>query len=47
MQVTVNGVPATDANHKQAYVQQEDIFFSQLTVWEVRGLDLPLCSVNG
>lgn len=36
MQVTVNGVDATASNHKQAYVMQEDVFFSQLTVWEVR-----------
>jgi ABC-type multidrug transport system ATPase subunit len=30
--VTVNGVPIDRAGHRQGYVQQEDIFYSQLTV---------------
>lgn len=30
--VTVNGVPIDRAGHCQGYVQQEDIFYSQLTV---------------
>ncbi len=30
--VTVNGVPHCESNHKQGYVQQEDLFYSQLTV---------------
>ena len=34
LQVTVNGVTATESNHKQGYVQQEDVFYSQLTVLE-------------
>ncbi len=36
--LTVNGLPASAANHKQAFVQQEDVFYSQLTVMEVRGV---------
>lgn len=32
--VTVNGVPITESHHRQGYVQQEDIFYSQLTVRE-------------
>jgi len=35
--VTVNGIPASESNHRQAYVQQEDVFYSMLTVKEVRG----------
>lgn len=30
--VTVNGVSMETSHHRQGYVQQEDIFFSQLTV---------------
>lgn len=30
--VTVNGTPIDRAGHRQGYVQQEDIFYSQLTV---------------
>lgn len=30
--VTLNGVPIGEAGHRQGYVQQEDIFYSQLTV---------------
>ncbi|CAG9467340.1 unnamed protein product [Pedinophyceae sp. YPF-701] len=33
-EVTVNGTPLQDAHHRVGYVQQEDIFFSQLTVRE-------------
>ncbi len=33
--LTVNGSPAAEAGHKQAFVQQDDLFFSQLTVREV------------
>ena len=37
--LTVNGSRAAEADHKQAFVQQDDLFFSQLTVREVmRGL---------
>lgn len=32
--ITVNGEAASESNHKQAYVQQEDIFYSQMTVLE-------------
>ncbi|KAK9828034.1 hypothetical protein WJX81_003580 [Elliptochloris bilobata] len=32
--VTVNGRPRDAARVRQAYVQQEDLFYSQLTVWE-------------
>jgi len=35
--VTVNDVPISKSNHRQAYVQQEDVFYSQLTVAEVGG----------
>lgn len=35
--LTVNGLAATESNHKQAYVMQEDVFYSQLTVLEVSG----------
>ena len=30
--VTVNGKARQESNHRQGYVQQEDIFYSQLTV---------------
>lgn len=30
--VLVNGVPSGHAGHRQGYVQQEDLFYSQLTV---------------
>jgi ABC-type Mn2+/Zn2+ transport system ATPase subunit len=30
--ITVNGVPVDRSAHGQGYVQQEDIFYSQLTV---------------
>lgn len=30
----VNGVPASSRNHRQAFVQQADLFFSMLTVSE-------------
>lgn len=30
--VTVNGAPHCESDHKQGYVQQEDLFYSQLTV---------------
>lgn len=30
----VNGVPSTDSNHRQAYVEQNDNFYSMLTVAE-------------
>lgn len=30
--VTVNGAPHCGSDHKQGYVQQEDLFYSQLTV---------------
>jgi len=33
--VTVNGVPIDRASQRQGYVQQEDIFYSQLTVRSV------------
>lgn len=33
--VSVNGRPATDGMHKQAYVQQDDAFYSMLTAQEV------------
>lgn len=36
--VTVNGAPASASKHAQAYVQQDDVFYSQLTVLEVRRL---------
>ena len=32
--ITVNGVPATEANHRQAYVEQDNQFYSMLTVDE-------------
>ncbi|CAL8467764.1 g7302 [Coccomyxa elongata] len=32
--VTVNGAPHCQSDHKQGYVQQEDLFYSQLTVRE-------------
>ncbi|KAK9909937.1 hypothetical protein WJX75_009739 [Coccomyxa subellipsoidea] len=32
--ITINGAPQTESNHRQAYVQQEDLFYSQLTVRE-------------
>ncbi|MEW5320304.1 MAG: hypothetical protein WDW38_011386 [Sanguina aurantia] len=34
-ELTVNGEDASSGLHKQAYVQQEDIFYSQLTVREI------------
>lgn len=33
-EITVNGVPRRDSRHRQAYIKQEDVFFSQLTVRE-------------
>ena len=30
--ITVNGVPISRSTHGQGYVQQEDIFYSQLTI---------------
>ena len=30
--VLVNGLPSGHAGHRQGYVQQEDLFYSQLTV---------------
>lgn len=36
--VTVNGHDASSSNHRQAYVQQEDVFYSMLTASET--LDL-------
>eukprot|EP00197_Chlamydomonas_leiostraca_P006364 CAMPEP_0202866206 /NCGR_PEP_ID=MMETSP1391-20130828/7260_1 /ASSEMBLY_ACC=CAM_ASM_000867 /TAXON_ID=1034604 /ORGANISM="Chlamydomonas leiostraca, Strain SAG 11-49" /LENGTH=699 /DNA_ID=CAMNT_0049546135 /DNA_START=95 /DNA_END=2194 /DNA_ORIENTATION=- len=32
--LTINGQPSTESNHRQGYVQQEDVFYSQLTVME-------------
>ncbi|BDA42587.1 Protein white [Coccomyxa sp. Obi] len=32
--VTVNGAPRCESDHKQGYVQQEDLFYSQLNVRE-------------
>lgn len=32
--MTVNGVDATAANHRQAFVEQEDRFYSMLTARE-------------
>jgi ABC-type multidrug transport system ATPase subunit len=39
-QLTVNKVAATESNHRQAYVQQEDVFYSMLTVREVGTTDV-------
>ena len=36
--ITVNGVPIDRSSHGQGYVQQEDIFYSQLTVKRVSQL---------
>ena len=33
--IVVNGVPINRSSHGQGYVQQEDIFYSQLTVKRV------------
>ncbi len=33
--LTINGKPDTESNHRQAFVQQEDVFYSELTVREV------------
>ena len=30
--VLVNDIPSSHAGHRQGYVQQEDLFYSQLTV---------------
>ena len=30
--ISVNGIPAGDSRHSQAYIQQDDVFYSQLTV---------------
>lgn len=30
--IKINGVPQQKSSHAQGYVQQEDVFFSQLTV---------------
>jgi len=43
--ITVNGVPIERSSHGQGYVQQEDIFYSQLTVKRVLRL-LPACTPN-
>mmetsp|Transcript_13559 Transcript_13559/g.36688 ORF Transcript_13559/g.36688 Transcript_13559/m.36688 type:complete len:690 (-) Transcript_13559:688-2757(-) len=32
--VTVNGMPSSESTHRQAYVQQDDVFYTQLTVAE-------------
>ncbi|KAF8057645.1 FUM1 [Scenedesmus sp. PABB004] len=34
----VNGVPSSDSNHRQAYVEQSDNFYSMLTVDETLGM---------
>lgn len=36
-EVKINGELATENNRRQAYVQQEDVFYSQLTVYEAGG----------
>ncbi|KAK9866000.1 hypothetical protein WJX84_002019 [Apatococcus fuscideae] len=36
--INVNGVPQQKSSHAQGYVQQEDVFFSQLTVRETLSL---------
>lgn len=41
--ININGMPATESNHRQAYVQQEDVFYSQLTVLEVRACITHMC----
>lgn len=33
--ITINKARLTDSSHRQAYVQQEDLFYSQLTVRSV------------
>jgi ABC-type multidrug transport system ATPase subunit len=33
--VLVNGLPHSDSRHRQAYVEQEDAFYSMLTAEEV------------
>ena len=30
--ISVNGAPAAQSRHSQAYVKQDDVFYSQLTV---------------
>lgn len=30
--ITINGVPQAQSLHQQAYIKQEDVFYSQLTV---------------
>ena len=35
--VKINGQPSGDVEYRQAYVQQEDAFFSMLTAEEVKG----------
>jgi len=30
--VAINGAPAAGSKHRQAYVKQDDVFYSQLTV---------------
>lgn len=48
--ITINGVEATAANHRQAYVEQNDQFYSMLTVNETLGtaaaLQLPAYIVS-
>ncbi|GIL74117.1 hypothetical protein Vretifemale_4169 [Volvox reticuliferus] len=36
--LTVNGLPAAEAGHRQAFVQQEDLFYSMLSVRETLSL---------
>ncbi|GLC56908.1 hypothetical protein PLESTB_001162200 [Pleodorina starrii] len=36
--LTVNGLPAAEAGHRQAFVQQEDLFYSMLSVQETLSL---------
>lgn len=31
-EIRVNGASATDSQHSQGYIQQDDVFYSQLTV---------------
>eukprot|EP00798_Chlamydomonas_sp_ICE-L_P003923 gene3923-13997_t len=40
--VTINGVCSSSSKHKQAYVQQEDIFYSMLTVAETLNIAIKL-----
>jgi len=30
--ISINGAPAAGSKHRQAYVKQDDVFYSQLTV---------------